>query len=352
MSPLAEVPNGAHRRMRWSRPLARAYSRVTAGPGSILCFHSITSDPMDAGAAHVAARTLRMAVDAARDAGTLVPLRELVSRHQQGRSTRGLTALTFDDAYAALLSPDVAFLRTENIPVTVFVTTDAAETGSAFWWDRVDELFMRAPRERWQAFERACGLPDAFRNGQPPHFGPLRPLRQWMLHAYRGRSPAHVDEALAKLEAELGFRTAQRTMTFAELAAFAASPAVDLAVHTCSHPVLPLLADEELATEVAGCYATLRERFPNTVPVLAAPFGLFDARSITVARRAGMQATLTLAGRTLHGALGEDCLPRFCMCAGETEWKLLLRLAGLMERWHSWRDGPGPAFPDLPSAST
>ena len=340
-----------------SRLSGHAVARVYQGigpstPGSILCFHSLADGPLDAGSPHVSAATLRMAVDAARAAGEIVPLRELLARHAAGRSTHGLSALTFDDAYAALLSPDATFLQREHIPFTVFVTTNASREGRVFWWDRVDELFPRTSFERWRSLERACGVPDSFRDGQPVDFGPLRPLRQWMLHAYRGRTPSHVNDALTELERELGVRTAQRAMTFQELESLARHPTVDVGVHTCSHPVLPLLADDELAAEITFCHQSLRERFQRVVPVLAVPFGLFDSRSTRIARAAGMSASLTLASRTLQRSRGEDWLPRFCVCAGETPVKLLLRLSGVMERWHSWRDGPPPPYPALPSATS
>ena len=336
-----------------ARPVARLYSRFdAASAGSILCLHSFAAESPGGGSAHVPASMLRMAVDIARDVGTIVTLRELLERRRRQQSTRGLVALTFDDAYVALLGADAAFLREEGIPFTIFVTTDAARDGKAFWWDRVEELYPRASRERWLAFERDCKLPDAFRDRQPAEFGPLRPLRQWMLYAYEGRMPPHVNRALLALESELGHRTEQRSMTFAELTPLMSSGSVDVGVHTCSHPVLPLLPDEELRREIGGCYAILREIFPRTLPVLAAPFGLFDDRSVRCAREEGMQVTLTLGGRTMSTETSEDWLPRFCLSAGERDWKLLLRVTGVVERWRDWRGQSESPYPELPSAST
>ena len=301
---------------------------------------------------HVSGATLRMAVAAAATAGRIISLRELVARHHSGRSTRGLVALTFDDAYSSLLSRDAEFLRTEGIPLTIFVTTDASRVGRNFWWDRLDELHPRASAEQWRAFEIACRLSDAFRNGQPAEYGPLRPIRQWILHEYKGRSPTHVDHALAALEGELGIYTALRAMTFEELAQISETASVDLGVHTTTHPVLPLLSDDEIRSEVVSCLNTLQEHFNNVVPVLAAPFGLFDGRSARIARESGMLTTLTLASRTLRASRGDEWLPRFCLCAGESGWKLRLRIAGAAERWQRLRYGPAALFPELPSATT
>ena len=335
------------------QPLLRLWSRASlSSAGSILCFHGISSEPPTPDSPHVSGSTLRMAIAAARRAGRIVSLRELIARHRSGRSTRGLVAVTFDDAYSALLSADAEFLRAEAIPLTIFVTTDASRVGRSFWWDRIDELHRHASAERWHAFELECCLPDAFRNGQPSEYGPLRPIRQWILHEYKGRSPTHVNDALAALERDLSVRTALRAMTFDELAQISETPTVELGVHTTTHPVLPLLSDDEMRSEVVSCFDALRERFHNVVPVLAAPFGLFDRRSARIAGEAGMLTTLTLGSRTLRSSRGDEWLPRFCLCAGESGWKLQLRIAGAAERWQRLRYGPATRFPELPSATT
>jgi peptidoglycan/xylan/chitin deacetylase (PgdA/CDA1 family) len=335
------------------QPLVRLWSRVSlSSAGSILCFHGISSAPTAPDSPHVSGATLRMALAAAASTGRIISLRELVARHQGGRSTRGLVALTFDDAYFSLLSADAEFLRAEGIPLTIFVTTEASCVGRAFWWDRIDELYRLASSERWRAFEIACRLPDAFRDGQPTEYGPLRPIRQWILHEYKGRSPAHVDDALAALERDLGFRTALRAMTYDELARISETATIELGVHTATHPVLPLLSDDEMRTEVLSCFDALQERFDNVVPVLAAPFGLFDRRSARFAREAGMLTTLTLGSRTLRASRDDEWLPRFCLCAGEAGWKLQLRIVGAAERWQRLRYGPAALFPELPSATT
>lgn len=335
------------------RPFARTAFRLKPfGSGSILCFHSVTLGRIDDGSPHVSPHTFRAVIEAARDSSTIVPLRELIARHRDGRSTRNMLAITFDDAYAALLEPDVTFLRTAGIPFTVFVTTDASSEGRSFWWDRVHELYARVSAERWRTFESACCLPEPFREGQPVEFGPLRPLRQWILFSYQGRSPAHVEAALSTLEEECGHRTSQRAMTFAELDSLVDPPLVEIGVHTCSHAVLPLLSDDDLAREVRDCHRLLQDRFPGVLPTLAAPFGLFDERSIRIAREVGMKATLTLESRTFGRSGGEDWLPRFGVCEGERYWKLMLRLGGVVERWRDWSRGTSRLPPELPSIST
>ncbi|HWP37754.1 MAG TPA: polysaccharide deacetylase family protein [Gemmatimonadales bacterium] len=277
----------------------------------------------------------------------VIPLRELLERRGTGRSTAGLAAITFDDGYIGLVEHAYDFFRSEQIPTTVFVVTRAAESGSAYWWDRVEDVFPHVTGERWARFEEACGLPDEYRRHQPASFGPLRPLRQWILARHSGRWPASLESALRELEEDAGLRTGQRAASFEELDRLAGLPWVDFGVHTVSHPVLPLLPDEEVAEEIRGAHDALRARFDRVVNVLAAPFGLFDERTLRVAREVGMAATMTLDGGSIEEVWPYGGIPRICMTAGMGEWRLWATVRGVERLWRRAR-GVGRRYPELP----
>jgi peptidoglycan/xylan/chitin deacetylase (PgdA/CDA1 family) len=172
-----------------------------------------------------------------------------------------------------------------------------------------------------------------------------------MLATHKGRWPAELESKLERLERMAGTRAAQRSMTFAELEDFARLPTIDLGVHTRTHPVLPLVSDEDLAQEIGTAFDVLRERFEKVIPVLALPFGLFDRRTLVAGRRAGMLASLTLAGTTLRDYGGRDDLPRFCICRHDSAIKLRVRLTGLLDPGRWWRP-TAPRFPLLPSPTS
>jgi peptidoglycan/xylan/chitin deacetylase (PgdA/CDA1 family) len=281
----------------------------------------------------------------------VVPLAELLEEHRAGRSTGGAVALTFDDAYASLLD-SLPFFRAERLPLTIFVTTEAAARGGRFWWDRTDDLFSRVSAERWATFEREIGVPVEYHEGQPAEFGPLRPLRQWILAAFKGRWPAELESALTALESEVQFQTSQRSMTFAELATMSREPLVDFGVHTVSHPVLPLLDPAEFHVEVAGAHEILKRELPRVQPILAIPFGLFDQFTASRAVESGMSASLTLAGRTLENVAPQQGLPRFCLTTREPGYKLWLRITGAAEKLLGQRMEGGMAYPALPSPTS
>jgi peptidoglycan/xylan/chitin deacetylase (PgdA/CDA1 family) len=322
--------------------------------GAILCFHSLaTPDLPSHGAAHVTLEAFQTFIRVARRFGEIVPLSELVRRQANNRSTAGLIAVTFDDAYAAIGTPPVRdFLSRHAVPVTAFVVAGAAGTGAAYWWDRVEDLFPAVSSPRWQAFETECGLPEEFRRGQPLDHGPLRPLRQWVLAAFAGRWPAHLESALSALEHECGRRTRHRPMRFDELAVLASTPGLEFGVHTVSHPVLPLLADQDIREEITACHDRLRERVVNVVPVLAVPFGLYDERTLRASRAAGMSAALTLAETTLSGRSRDRALPRFCMTASDTRITVARRLLGVSDVLQRCVRRSRIPYPALPSPTT
>jgi len=321
--------------------------RVLPG-GAILCFHSVTTPELPAdGIAHLPLDQFATAIRTARRLGEFVPLSELVRRQHQGRSTSGLLAITLDDAYAALCADFQDFISREQLPVAIFVVGNATSDGERFWWDRIDDAFARAASDRWRTFEDACGLPDAYRRGQPREFGPLRPLRQWLLTAYAGRWPDHLEPELRRLEDETSHLTSHRAMTFDELAALAARSPVEIGVHTATHPVLPLLSDTEQLEEISTGYRVLRERFAQTLPILSIPFGLYDARTLRAASAAGMTASLTLEGRPLDPS-DDRALPRFCLTRNGTALGLALNLL----RFRTPAGARPIAYPALPSATT
>ena len=333
----------AARRKSVSRHLSRA--------GSILCYHSIaTRDFPSAGIAHVSTATFLETITAAHQMSEIVPLAELLERHGRGQPTAGLTAITFDDAYASLVGiGDV--LRREALPVTVFVVTDASRSGAPFWWDRLDDLAPLIPAQRWRRFENDAGLPESYRTDQAARYGPTRPLRQWILREHLGRWPRAREPLLSSLEDEAGCATLHRPMTLEELEELSRDPLVDIAVHTASHAVLPLLPDDEALREIRDAFRTLHDHIPKSLPILAVPFGLYDRRTARLSHDAGMSSFLTLGNRTLTNPVREHGIPRFCVTAREQGWKLRLRLTGVAEWLVPWRYRM-QSYPPLPSPGT
>jgi peptidoglycan/xylan/chitin deacetylase (PgdA/CDA1 family) len=337
--------------MPWVDRLAAAAGRLAGTHGAILCFHGLDVDNMPSPSSmHVSQQYFESVVDCI-GAGRLVPLETIVDRHLAGRTTAGMVAVTADDAYASWLGAE-SLLGRLGVPLTLFAVSTALKSGSAFWWDRIEDAAVASTSDRWRQFEDDCGLPESYRRGQPVTEGLVRPLRQWMLAEHAGRWPAALDAHLVQLEGELGRCTPQRSMTESELSGFLSRTGAQVSVHTVSHAALPFLPDSEVIAEVRLGYEMLRERFPSTPPYLAIPFGLFDGRTVRLASEAGMTASLTLEGYPLGRAFGGGLgVPRFCVVREQGAGMLTLK-ASRLSRIGRLRHPVRTSFPVLPSPTT
>ena len=322
-------------------------------PGAILSFHAVTSPSCPSNSVvNIPATQVMELIDATASFATIVPLKDLLERRQSGRSVRGMIALTFDDAYVSLNSLLADYLARRSVPVTLFVATAYSRAGEPFWWDRVDDLYPIVPPERWIELESAVGVPDDYRS-TVLEFGPLRPLRQWILRGHLGRTSALLDTELSRLEAETKHATLQRPMTMEELESFCHQTGATIAPHTNTHPVLPLLASNEIESEIVGCFAELIDRFgASVVPALAAPFGLYDPSVVAIGKSAGI-CTLTLANTTLSAPPRDSAVPRLSMTVGVTRLRLLALLSGAREHFaRLMRRRPALDYPALPGPTT
>ena len=318
--------------------------------GAILCYHGIATDAIRS-PIHLTLGELEAAVDVARDLGRIVPLSDFVRIHQSGRSTAGLFAITFDDAYLSL-NAAADFLRREQLPITIFAVSDALDEGRVFWWDRIGSLLDRLTPAQTTSLSDRWAIPRWFREQwSGPDFLPGWELRQWVVARYAGRWPAELEETLRELELEqpAHLPVTDRSMTWAELSKLAETGLVEIGVHTRSHPVLPMLTTAEQREEIGGCYEALRDHFPSTSPVMAAPFGFFDGETIAATRASGLEACLGLGARTLQYRGSTGALPRFCMMHPQSRVRLAPRLSGIFDRIHAWRGDGDVEVPAVPS---
>jgi len=313
-----------------------ALIRVTSRHGSILCFHGLrlNEDPVDS-VMNLTLGAFRDTMDLVRASAEIIPLTELHARWRQGQSTRGLVAVTFDDAYHSLLDTADQWYTRSPFPLTIFVVTGASATGETFWWDRLEALAsLLAPEERL-GLEAACGMPSELRGHVDPVYGPLRALRQWILSRHCGRAPSAFSDELSRLESHHGRHTTQRAMRIEELRQMGRLGPVSFGVHTLSHPVLPLLSPGEAAGEIRGAWVALQEwGLPSCVPILAAPFGLFLSSLSGMSTECGMAACLVLNDRNLGrraARVDSSLLPRWAMVQGTTATRLAFRLSGLRD---------------------
>lgn len=318
--------------------------RVLPRGGAILCFHGVRSgNQPDGGGIHVDAARLGGVLEVAREVGSIVPLSTLIDRQAGGRSTNGLIAITFDDACLSVQQLAAPLLRAHGAPASVFAVREAAEAGSAFWWDRLSLLDQVMTPEEWAQLGRALGMED--------HAAPGRATRarDTIVARHKGALPDAAAAVFTAAEARLGPGPHyDRSMTTDELAALARDPLFEVGVHTVTHRALPLLSDAEIHHEITDCHAWLLEEIPSPLPILAIPYGLRDDRARRIALTAGMRDVLRIAPRTVRDATITTGYPRFMVSERRSGWRLGAALAGLQELAKVLGLRGGPDDPVMP----
>ena len=294
--------------------------------GAIFCYHEVMAhSATDAAAVHLSAAQLAEHVALVQSLGEIIPLADLLARIGAGTSTAGLYALTFDDAYEGVLRHALPVLQAAGAPAAVFPVSTAVHGARRFWWDRLEAVLPRVTEAGWHVLEQGFGVTTA--RGQDA----MPVLREAVLWRMRGRLTERAEEALQVAEQDARIETALRSVNAAELLALAKDPHISIGPHTATHPALALLDDGEVTAEVERCVRALGDLGIRQLPVLAAPYGAGDARTVALSQRAGMAWCLGTAPRTLGGATASRPVPRYVMSAKRSGWRFRAQLAGVTD---------------------
>lgn len=275
---------------------ARKLRPRTRPIGLILLYHRVAAPPTD---------PQLLSVKPERFAGHLaylsrhfevVSLKEFVQRMPKAGTGSRLVALTFDDGYADNLTHAKPILESFKVPATVFVSTAALETGSAFWWDDLEHLLLHpsslpssvaldidGQRLEWDLGEDAEYTQDKFeahktwnvlhREDPTLRHGLYRVLCRLLrptmedtrkrtlstLRIWAGRAEDRCCEV--------------RMLRGADVRQLADGPWVEIGAHTVSHPVLGNLTLDAQRREIESSKHGLEAVVGRSVNTFAYPYG-------------------------------------------------------------------------------
>lgn len=243
-----------------------ALARRLRPGGAILCYHNVVrerhaSGPSGDPALHLSVEDFEAQIGWLTRRYSVIPLREMVTRIESGRSLRGTAVLTFDDGYRGVGEVALPVLSRLGLPATLFVVAGAPGSDAPFWWDHPDVAARIDDRRRdhW--------------------LSTLRGDRARILAAAEATAAAPPSAYLPGGWASL-------------LAA--STQGIELGAHSFGHHTLTTLSDEELAADLITCREEIERRTGIRPENFAYPYGLWDARVRAATRRAGYRAAVTL----------------------------------------------------------
>jgi peptidoglycan/xylan/chitin deacetylase (PgdA/CDA1 family) len=262
-------------------------------------------------------------------------LGEMATRFALGdRPSKPLLAITFDDGQRDNHRHARPVLAAHALHASFFVVANATENNETLWHDRVAyALAALLARDAAQTSQLLVRLGLDPEDEDPPNAA--------VAHAKR-MTPAERELFVGELEASVGGPARPEwdgMMSWDELKELH-SEGHEIGSHSRTHAILPLVSDAQLADEIAGSRAQLRERLGFEIESFCYPNGDCDARVATAVERAGYRHAVT----TRYGINPADTsayLWRRCDMQGSharthsgafSEGRILLRLSGLLPR--------------------
>jgi peptidoglycan/xylan/chitin deacetylase (PgdA/CDA1 family) len=198
----------------------------------------------------------------------VLSIKEMIGELSGQEKSGQAVAITFDDGYVGTYSEAYPILRKYSLPVTVYLSGCAIETGEALWYDRIFLCFQKAPvqltielatprtyslgtfTDRIQAATEVVmylrSLPDR--------------ERQAWCREFEARIPLKSEEIRGAM------------MTW-EQAREMQKGGVDFGAHTMTHPVVSRLQPEDLSREISESKRLIEQRLNSPVDSFAFPFG-------------------------------------------------------------------------------
>ncbi len=239
---LLEAPS---RLAHWT--LTPLFRRRNLG-GTILYYHEIKTE------------RFRSHVEYLRRHYEIVPLDRLVDRIKTGETVPDdHVSIVFDDGRRTIYSDVRPVVEEYEVPITVYLVTDAVEEGTLFW-DKVQALEQTGETDL--SVDRLSGLPSE-------------------------RRAERVDAAVEDRGVELE-RTVLNWTEIEELH----SLGVDFQAHTRTHPSLPEMSKADVRSEITDSQQTIQRKLGGDVSHFSYPFGHSSDEVAEIVREEGFDSAV------------------------------------------------------------
>lgn len=308
--------------------------RLAPGP-RILLYHRVARLPSDPQLLAVTPEHFAQHMELLQKHCVVMPLSELVRVVQQGRASRRMIAITFDDGYADNLHQALPLLEKYGMPATVYVASGTLDTPREFWWDELHRLLLLPGRlpavirvlVRGEEIISALGDSAAHSERQWKELSawsvvssddpsPRHALYRQLCRHFKLMRPSERETVLSDLRAQIGVgevgRETHRALTGQELRKLATGD-IEIGGHTVSHSSLGVLSPEEQRAEIQDGNRGLERILGQPITSFSYPFGCrtdFTAETVGVVRHEGLAYACANYEERLHRSSDFFRLPR------------------------------------------
>lgn len=214
---------------------------------------------------------------------------------------KGGIILTVDDGWQTNEKNVIAIAERHQVPVTIFVATDAIENGN-YWWPYVGK-----------ALDLGLDFPSIADLKRIPNKEREKILKNIKKEVSLERQALNVEQ----------LRTASK------------SKYIKISAHTVNHPVLVNCEDDESFKEIEESKLQIEEWLNMPVNSFAYPNGDYSKREIEYLKKLNFSSAYTTEPHYLTKERLENIyqLPRFCIFEGISEAEAICRMMGVWQRF-------------------
>ncbi len=254
----------------------------------VLMYHSIEPDPVHH---QISTSVLEKQLAFLKKNYRIVSSEELETRLRLDKPLQRTAVLTFDDGHADLYLYVLPVLERLGIPATFFVSTRHCNPGQYLWrsilWAfrefyHKDCLEIEGRRWSTRTRQERCGVSS------------------WLLRRHLGAGLMGLTGVLQREMPPLEFFVPQNVLTdymaglsVEQLRRVAASPYVELAAHTVTHPFLARCSSDVKERECRESIEFLRAATGREIRTFSYPMGSYDTETIGILRKNGIQRAFT-----------------------------------------------------------
>ena len=291
------------------KTIARALS--PAGPQarlSILIFHRVLTqpDPLFPGEQDI--RRFDEVLSWVSKWFQVLPLDEAVTRLQAGTLPARAAAITFDDGYADNATNALPVLQHHGMTASFFVATSFLD-GGRMWNDSVVEAVRTCSAKVLDLDSGGLGAYVLESNEQ------RRIAIETLLTSIKYLEPVKRQEAVAFVQKCAGGVLPDDLMMTTSQLKQLRSAGMQIGAHTCSHPILAKLCDDEAFKEIADSKSVLESLLGEEITLFAYPNGKpgkdYLPKHAAMVRLAGFEAAVSTAYGASSAATDRFQLPRF-----------------------------------------
>lgn len=236
----------------------------------------------------------------------VIPLDEAVELFKEKSLPPRAACITFDDGYLDNYTNALPILKEYGLPFTVFVATDFMD-GSMMWNDIVIESIRN---HSGKVSLQEIGLTDFSCDTVEDKYSTINNIISRIKHLPQNERESLVSELVDKTNFE-SFRLMMRPDEVVSMR----KEGVTIGAHTCSHPILSLLDNQQAKEEIRRGKEILESLLDESVDFFAYPNGRpeedYLKRDVEIVKELGFKGAVSTSKRIANVSDSIFELPRF-----------------------------------------